>query len=72
MAREVTDFWAVWKEGFEWPQLFSHEGMARNKAEQIAKENVGQTVHLMRINSVGTVEYPTEARRSGLLCDLAV
>lgn len=71
MDRNYQSFWAVWREGLEWPMLFAHENMAKQKAHQLAKENVGSRVHLMRLSSVGTAEYPAKPIVSGDLKEVA-
>lgn len=66
-TRSEHDFWAVWKSGLEWPMLFASETMAKEKAHLLAKDAVGQTVHLMKIQSIGTAEYPATPRLTGNL-----
>lgn len=65
--RDATSFWAVWAPGQEWPSFYASEKMAREAAHRLAKSNIGAQVHLMKVASVGTVEYPSEPRLSGQL-----
>jgi hypothetical protein len=65
MTRDCNSFWAVWWDGKEWPSLFGCPKMARDAARREAKTSSGKRVHLMRIESVGTIEYPDTAVLSG-------
>lgn len=64
-TRDEKSFWAVWAPGQDWPNLYSSEINARQAAHTKAKSNVGAVVHLMRLTSVGEVEYPAKPRLSG-------
>lgn len=56
--RNEKDFWAVWKPGADWPSRYASESSAKAAAVNMARQNIGITVHLMRVQSVGTVTYP--------------
>lgn len=65
--RTANDFWAIWKSGKDWPELFANEETAKNRAHQLAKENVGQEVFLLKITPVGSAVYPAQPMLSGAL-----
>jgi hypothetical protein len=66
-TRNINEFWAVWHEGMEWPQLLYSESMARERAHVLAKSCIGVTVHLLKFNIVGTACYPSEPKLTGQL-----
>lgn len=53
MDRDENSFWAVWKDGQQWPSLMGNEQTARQKVEQLALKNPGQKIHLMKLVPVG-------------------
>jgi hypothetical protein len=71
MADIPTDgpvFWGVWTKALEGPELFASKDEAAKRAYEIAaKVRVGTRVHLMRLASVGWVEYPNNPSASGEL-----
>ena len=58
-------FWAVWKCGLEWPQLYSNRETARERAHQLARQNIGVVIRLMKLTEIGTVRYPSVPDTSG-------
>ena len=67
--RKLDSYYAVWTEGHEWPELFYNRGMAKDRAEHLARDRIGHTVHVCRFESVGTVMYPANRNVSGLMED---
>ena len=65
--RNLNEFWAVWHDGMEWPQLFYSEAMARERTHMLAKQSIGATVHLLKFTSEGTACYPSSPMLTGAL-----
>lgn len=65
--RNLCDFWAVWHDGMEWPQLLYSEQMARDRVHMVAKQCIGTTVHLVKFSSEGTACYPSSPKLTGAL-----
>lgn len=67
--RNLEGFYAVWVDGHEWPELFYNDKMAKDRAEHLARDVIGYTVHVCKFESVGTVSYPANRNVSGLMSD---
>lgn len=67
--RTIGDFWAVWYQGMEWPALFASEESAKQQAVIFAKQSLGYTVHLCRLDPVGTIMVPHNPSVSGRMSD---
>jgi len=70
-TRKLEDYWLVWTEGHEWPELLASESMAKDRAEHLAKDRIGYVVHLCRVESVGTIMIPNNRNVSGQMADAA-
>lgn len=66
-CRDQNSFWALWRDGQEWPSLYASQGAAQAQALRLAKDGVGNTVYLLRLEVVGTVVYPSEPQATGML-----
>lgn len=64
-CRALSDYWAVWAQGHEWPELFADEDMARERARHLAADLLGRTVHLLRFDTVGSIMFPNTPEISG-------
>jgi hypothetical protein len=64
---EFPDFWGVWTQGFEQPELFLLESDAARRAYDLAQSNVGIKVHVLKMVSAGTVNYPNQPSVTGIL-----
>jgi hypothetical protein len=62
--RTEIDFYGVWHEGLEWPQLHADLLSARNAAHRLAKIDPGREVHVMKILSQGVVSYSDKPERA--------
>jgi hypothetical protein len=68
--RTIADFWLVWYQGMEWPALFASERAAKEQAAIFAKgDGLGYTVHLCRLDTVGTIMVPHNPSVSGRMAD---
>lgn len=65
MDRNCNSFWAVWKHGLDWPELFASEELAKDRAHSLARSAIGDTVHLLKLTSVGAATYPATPQLSG-------
>lgn len=68
--RNIEGYWAVWHHGMEWPALFYSEQSAKAQVVIWAKQDPGKTVHLCRIEPVGTMKVPYEPEVSGRMTEL--
>jgi hypothetical protein len=60
-------FWGVWKVGLEVPELFASREQAAHRAYEMARLDVGITIHLLEMSSTGTVEFPDRPTAIGSL-----
>ena len=68
-TRKIEDYYAVWTDGHAWPELFYNREAAKARAEHLARDKIGHTVHICQFESVGTVMYPANRNVSGLMAD---
>gem|GEM_PF-5912072 len=65
--RDITDYWLVWQSGMDWPEQFGNETMARDRVARLAKARIGYTVHLCKLQSVGTMMIPMNVNVDGVM-----
>lgn len=69
--RTFDGFWFVWHEGMDWPDKFGSEQMAKDRARRLASESLGRTVHVCKLQSVGTLMIPHNPSASGIMAGAA-
>jgi hypothetical protein len=50
--------WLVWPPGEESPQVHHTRESAAKHADIAARMNIGATIHLYQLKSVGSIKYP--------------
>lgn len=68
-TRKIDDYWLVWAEGLDWPEQFADETAAKRRAKVLAHNRLGYTVHVCRLNSVGTIMIPHNPNLAGVMVD---
>lgn len=66
-TRNLDDYYAVWTDGHEWPELFADLQMAKDRARHLSRDKLGHTVHVCRFQSVGTISIPHNLNLDGVM-----
>jgi hypothetical protein len=65
MSNEYPEVWAVWGPGEDLPQLHVSRADAIDHADTLARMHIGQTIHVFKLTSVGTISYPNTPTKTG-------
>jgi hypothetical protein len=58
-------FWAVWKDGMDYPSLYPVEDKAKEAVRRMAKQYPGQTVYFLRLAVSGSLTLPEKYKATG-------
>jgi hypothetical protein len=58
-------FWAVWKDGMDYPNLYTDEAAAKAFCTSQAKKYPGETSYLLKLGVVGSLTLPEKYKSTG-------
>jgi hypothetical protein len=59
------EFWAVWKDGMDYPNLYTVLDAAREGVKTLARQYPGSAVYLLRLEVAGTLALPEKFKATG-------
>jgi hypothetical protein len=60
-------FWAAWKDGMDYPNLYMTEEAAKEYVRAAAKKYPGETVYLLKLEEIGSLTLPEKFNASGAM-----
>jgi hypothetical protein len=60
-------FWAAWKDGMDYPNLYTTEVAAKDYVKATAKKYPGETVYLLKLEQVGSLTLPEKFKSTGAM-----
>jgi len=67
MAGDFTDYRAIWSRVLEEPQVFESQEAAIEAAHALARQSLGAVVHVLKLESIGTISYDDRPKLTGSL-----
>ncbi len=58
-------FWAVWKDGMDYPNLYAAEAPAKEAVKVMARAYPGLTVYLLKLQVAGSLTLPEKYKATG-------
>jgi len=65
MTNEAIIFWGLWQDKQDFPDLYRTKSFALKTMKERAKKNPGIKIHLMKIESMGTMFLPDKLEIEG-------
>jgi hypothetical protein len=59
------NFWAAWKDGMDYPNIYTDEDAAKEFVKNTARKWPGSTVYLMKLDVVGSMTLPEKYSSTG-------
>jgi len=65
MTDKTRVFWAIWQDKQDFPDLYQTKAFAVETIKKRARQNPGIKIHLMKIESIGTMLLPDKLKIDG-------